>query len=104
MRCGLGHGIDSDDTHKLKFSPEKITIIRRKKVGHGMPVSKNVAIVWQKETRMSIGAARVLACSAKSDPSRSKPNMNATAARNNATTIWWNCEASNAYLKYLTQL
>ena len=60
-----------------------------------MPVSKNVAIVWQKETRISIGAARVLACSAKFDPNTSKPNMNPTAARNNEMTMWWNCEASN---------
>jgi hypothetical protein len=36
---------------------------------------------------MSIGAARVLACSAKSDPSMSKLNMKRTATRNNATTI-----------------
>jgi hypothetical protein len=92
---GNGTNSGGHNTHKLKFSPEKITIIRRKKAGHGMPVSKNVAIVWQKETRISIGAARVLACSAKFDPNTSKPNMNPTAARNNEITMWWNCEASN---------
>ena len=66
----------------LKFRKLNISISWCRKGGHGIPVSKNTAIVWQKLMRMRVGAARVDACSWKLPLKVSSKNMSPIPSNN----------------------
>ena len=67
----------------------------RKMLGHGILVSRKALTVWQNETMIIAGAAKVLACCENSEPILSSRNMVPSAATNARPII-----TSNVNLAY----